>query len=289
MSSNLDQLDLRYLSHQAFSPSEDVEIYYEDNGTGPCLTLINNFYIVSPVWRTFTADIAEHYRLITYDLRNQGASSSSGLTSFDDHVEDLRSLLDHRGIQQTYLLGTSISTLIAREFAARYPERVLGLILVGPAFSPNGSLRRKLTTRSWLNSLENGGTNGLFDHIYPLVFPDQTVHEIGNAGYLALRENFLALLSRSSIRENLVASLEVTDSPEQLKSITAPTLIINGDGDFAWSRSVIEDALAIIPNSQEVTLPRAGHVPYFDDPNGFQEAVHNFVTKNELTRHESGN
>ncbi|MFD9069066.1 alpha/beta fold hydrolase, partial [Streptomyces lasiicapitis] len=268
------QLDVRYLNHAALALPDGGELYYEDSGEGPAVTLLNNFYIVSPIWRNFTTELAKDFRLVHYDLRNQGASHpGSEPLDFMDHVEDLRRLLDHLGIEQTYLVGTSISTIIAREFTLKYPERVAGLVLVGAAFSPNGGLRRKLVSRSWLASLEAGGTKQLFNHLYPLVFPDQTIHQGGTAAYLALQDNFLSLLSVSSIRENLLASLEIEDDPEALATIANPTLIINGDGDFAWSRSVIEDALARIPNSREVTLPRAGHVPFFDDPQGFQKAV----------------
>ena len=279
------QLDVRYLNHSALALPGGGELYYEDSGEGPAVTLLNNFYIVSPIWRNFTTELADDFRLVHYDLRNQGASNPGPEpVAFMDHVEDVRRLLDHLGIEKTYLVGTSISTLIAREFALKYPERVAGLVLVGPAFSPNGTLRRKLVSRSWLASLESGGTQQLFGHLYPLVFPDQMIHEGGTAAYLALKDNFLSLLSVGSIRENLLASLEIEDDPEQLARLSAPTLIINGDGDFAWSESVIEDALARIPDSRAITLPRAGHVPFFDDPQGFQTAVSEFVHELEARR-----
>lgn len=278
-------LDVRYKNHDALALPDGTELYYEDRGTGPALTFVNNFYIVSPVWGNFTGPLDDDYRILTYDLRNQGASiPGPAPVTFADHVEDLRRLLDHREIEKTYLVGTSISTLIARDFTLAYPERVAGLILIGPAFSPNGALRRTLLTRHWLSTIENGGTTALFDMLYPLVFPDQMVHKGGKAAYLALRDNFMALLSKGSIAGNLRASLEVKDDPEQLRKITAPTLLINGDGDFAWSKSVIEDALAIIPNSCEVTLPRAGHVPFFDDPEGFQRATAEFLSNCEKAR-----
>ncbi len=271
-------LDVRYKNHAAIALPDGGELYYEDSGEGPALTFINNFYIVSPIWQNFTGELAKQFRLVNYDLRNQGASTPGpGEVTFRDHVEDLRVLLDQRGIDKTYVVATSISTLIAREFALSYPDRVAGLVLIGPAFSPNGTIRRVLLSRHWLATLESGGTTELFNLLYPLVFPDQLVHSGGKAAYLALRDNFLSLLSKSSIAENLRASLEIEDDPQELARITAPTLFVLGDGDFAWSQSVIEDALDRVPNSQAVTLPRAGHVPFFDDPAGFQKATAQFV------------
>jgi 3-oxoadipate enol-lactonase len=276
------QVDVRYLSHTALGLPDGSELYYDDRGQGPAITLLNNFYLVSPVWRNFTDVLAAGSRMVTYDLRNQGASTSGpGPVTFADHVDDLLRLLDHLQIARTYLVGTSISTLIARDFALAHPDRVAGLVLVGPAFSPNGGLRRRLISRSWLSTLEQAGTKGLFDHIYPLVFPDQMIHQGGEIAYLALRENFLALLSVSSIRENLAASLDIQDDPELLATMRPPTLFVVGDGDFAWSHSVVEDALALVPGSRAVTIARAGHVPFFDDPAAFQQAVLEFVTELE--------
>jgi pimeloyl-ACP methyl ester carboxylesterase len=282
MRNDFTNADIRYLNHNALELPGDGELYYEERGSGPAVTLINNFYLVSPVWRTFTDILEKDFRLVSYDLRNQGASSAgTNPVTFTDHVEDVRRLLDHLGIEKTYLVGTSISTLIARDFALAYPERVAGLILVGPAFSPNGSTRRILISRSWLASLESGGTRQLFDHLYPLVFADQMVNAGGKATYLALRENFLALLSTSSIRENLVASLDVKDDPADLARLAAPTLFINGDGEFVWSSSVLDDAIALLPDARAVILKRAGHVPFFDDPEGFQLAVRSFIQEVE--------
>jgi 3-oxoadipate enol-lactonase len=278
MSAGLSDLDLRYLNHSALEIHGGGELYYEDSGQGAALVFLNNFYIVSPVWRNFTGLLAERHRLITYDLRNQGASQpGTAAVGFDDHVADLLALLDHLGLEKAYLVGTSISTLIARDFALRHPDRVAGLVMIGPAFSPNGGFRRELISRSWLATLAAGGTRALFDHIYPLVFPDQLVHAGGPTAYLALRDNFMALLSRSSIKENLEASLKVDDDPGLLSQLPARTLVIIGDGDFAWSQSVLDDACARIPHCQGVVLPRAGHVPYFEAPEAFQEAVAAFV------------
>ena len=63
------------------------ELYYEDRGEGPPVLLLNNFYLVSPVWRNFTDRLEGEFRLISYDLRNQGASfPGEAPVTFADHV-----------------------------------------------------------------------------------------------------------------------------------------------------------------------------------------------------------
>jgi len=53
-------------------------------------------------------------------------------------VGDLLSLLDSLGVEQTYLLGVSLSTLLCRDFAVEHPERVKGMIMCGPPPAPTG-------------------------------------------------------------------------------------------------------------------------------------------------------
>ncbi|MBC3988212.1 alpha/beta fold hydrolase [Streptomyces buecherae] len=272
------QLDVRYADHETLALGGGVELSYEVRGEGPAVVMLNNFAMVSPFWHGFTTQLEGDFQLINYDLRNQGNSKPGPeKVRFVDHVEDLKALLDHLKVDRTYLIGTSISTLIVRDFALRYPERVAGLVLVGPAFSPNGGLRRELVTRSWVASLDSGGIPQFFNHLYAMSFCDQTINGGGLPAYLALRDSFASLFTAEGIKENFLASLELDDNPELLSQITAPTLLILGDGDFSWSESVVEDALARIPGSRAVTLARAGHVPFFDDPDGFQKATGEFL------------
>jgi 3-oxoadipate enol-lactonase len=281
-SSVMPELDLRYLDHRPVSLPDGTELYHELRGQGPMLTLINNFYMVSPVWRSFTSRLAETTRVLTYDLRNQGASTSPVWDApFEAHVDDLGQLLDALEIEQTYLLGSSISTLICREFAVRYPDRVKGLILVGPAFSPLGPRRRKMIGQSWLNSLKSGGAEQLFEHLYPLVFSDRMVHEGGSETYLGLREAFIALNSPEQLQYSLETSLEIDDDPDKLRAIRRPTLVLIGDGDFQWSQATLDTTVEMMPDARAVTLPNAGHVPFFDNVDGFETVVAQFVAECE--------
>lgn len=270
--------EFRYSSQSRCDVGDGIELYYEMRGAGAPLTLVNNMFLISPLWRSFTGRLEEHRTLLTYDLRNQGASSSfDGDITIAHHVEDLRRLLDNLGIERTLLLGTSVSTLIARDFATRYPERVSGLILVGPSFSAFGSRRRELLVKSWIRALDAHGPAGLFGNIYPQVFGDKIISENAAAGYLALKERFLAVASHQQIRANLIASLTTVDDPAALDGLTCPILLLAGDGDFLASRSSLEEMAQRLPEARVDVIPYAGHIPFFDDPDAFQDSIERFL------------
>jgi 3-oxoadipate enol-lactonase len=263
--------------------ADGCELYYELRGSGPLLTFVSTIYVVGTAWRSFTGRLAQDHQILSYDLRNQGASTGDA-GSFLRHAEDLRSLLDGLGVDRTYLVGTSISTLICRDFAVRYGDRVAGLILTGPPFSPWGSSRRRRVTKSWLAALEYGGPRALFDLLYPLVFGDKALGEGGSGAYLALRERFLAINTANQLRANLTDSLEADDDIASLRTITAPTLLLTGDDDFLVARSTLEEIARAMPRATVEIFAECGHLPYFEQPDRFQDSISRFVAAVEGAR-----
>jgi pimeloyl-ACP methyl ester carboxylesterase len=278
----LERLDRRYGGYRRHRASDGVELAYELRGEGSPLTIVNNFFVLSPQWRNFTKRLVKRHRILTYDLRNQGASwpATDGL-QLANHVQDLKSLLDGMAVAKTYLLGTSLSTLICRDFAIAYPDRVLGLILVGPAFCAFGSKRLKYLTRSWLNSLEQGGPGALFDHMYPLIYNNRTIANGGTPAYLALRDRFLATNPHEQARTNLSALLTANDDAAQLRRVQCPTLLLAGDGDFLSSPTALEAAARIMPQARVEMIPFAGHVPYVEATTAFENSVEQFIAEQE--------
>ena len=79
----IESYDLKYDGEHLIEVPGGAELYYELRGQGPQLTIINNFFIISPLWRNFTT------RLVTprYDPGAAGASLSG--------VRQRRHLFDH--------------------------------------------------------------------------------------------------------------------------------------------------------------------------------------------------
>ncbi|MEV0358070.1 alpha/beta hydrolase [Nocardia sp. NPDC050697] len=273
----IKSFDLTYHGiNERLRVSDDCELYYELEGAGPCVTFVSTIYVVSTSWRNFTRSLVRNNRLLTYDLRNQGASSGAP-AGFDQHTTDLVRLLDHLGIERTYLVGSSLSTVICRDFAVRHPDRVAGLVLVGPTFSPWGSKRRTRIMKSWLTTLEASGPRQLFDAMYPLVFGDRAQGMGGGAAYLALRERFLAINSAAQLRANLTDALETTADAEMLPRVAAPALLLAGDDDFCISPSGLRALAGLMPDARAEVFDDCGHLPFFETTERFERSLCAFV------------
>jgi len=279
-------VDLRFEGGNRCQSADGVELYYEIRGTGDVtLTFLNHLFLVAPAWRTVTSELEQSLRLVAYDLRNQGASTRlHGALTWSDHVEDLRHLLDCIGVERTYLLGTSMSAMIARDFALAYPERVAGLLLVGPAFSPYGSQRRLALTRTWIYLLETGGMEVLYNHLYALCFSDFSQESGGSPMYLGFREVFLAVHSPEQVLANLAAAQSVRDEPEKLTQLSCPTLLMVGDTDFLWSTSSLTEMQRIVRGLRVAVIPRAGHLPYAENTSDFEREALRFIEDCEQQR-----
>jgi pimeloyl-ACP methyl ester carboxylesterase len=276
-------LDLRYQDIELLKTDSGKEFYHELRGDrGPQLTFVNNFFLIAPMWRNFTGSLAQRNRVLSYDLRNQGASSTSDEeVQWTDHVADLKAVLDGLGIERTYLVGTSVSAMICRDFAIAHPERVLGLVMAGPACTPAGGHRRRAVTRSWINSMQHGGPAALWDHLYSMVFGELAMEALGTPGYLGLREAFVSIFSVDPVIANLRSSLQASDDPALLGQLSCPTQLLIGENDFLWSRSSVEETEKLIPDATTAFLPVAGHLPYMEATAAFEEAVQSFVDQTE--------
>jgi len=98
----------------------------------------------SPVWTHWLEELSRAHTLIRYDQRGCGLSDRS-LPLFDIAacVEDLEAVVEATGLKRFALFGMSQGGAIAVAYAARHPDRVSHLILVG-AYG-RGVMRRAVT------------------------------------------------------------------------------------------------------------------------------------------------
>jgi 3-oxoadipate enol-lactonase len=277
--------DLRYKKNSVTALG-DRTIYCESIGprSDTTLVFVNNFYIVAPMWRNYITQICEDRACLIYDLENQGASSLAAEPTIDHHCQTLGDLLDARDIGDIVLVGTSTSSMICVRYALQHPSRVRGIILAGPSITPSNELVRKATERTLMTSLRLGGTEALWDHLYALSFSGRVMKELGAAGYLGLRSAFTAIHRRDPLLANMTAAHEDRCDFIELDRIDSPLAFILGTSDSLWTPSQVDEIRPTLGAKQVFVeeLYGAGHLPYMEDPSGFQRAILAFLGKEGL-------
>ncbi|WP_370416008.1 alpha/beta fold hydrolase [Streptomyces fradiae] len=123
---------------------DGITTRYETTGDGPPLLMFSpgGFDSSLEAWHTtgvyrrlgLLARLAEHYTCITFDRRESGRSGGRlERLSWEGYVRQGLGLLDHLGIDRTYLIGGCVGCSTAAALAVARPERVAGMVLYSPA------------------------------------------------------------------------------------------------------------------------------------------------------------
>src|SRR5512145_1556516 len=120
-----------------------VTIYSEIHGdSGPTVLLLPAWAIVHRrLWKAQVPYLANHYRVVTFDPRGNGASGRPvDPAAYDTRVQvgDALAVLDAVDADQAVLVGNSFGTILAYVLAAMHPDRVTGAVLIGTTLNVDG-------------------------------------------------------------------------------------------------------------------------------------------------------
>ena len=138
-------------------------LFVEKTGTGPAVVLIHGLGGTTTVYDPQVAALAKTHTVLRYDLSGHGRSPYVGPASIDGWVSELAGLLDALGINETALVAHSMGTLVANTFAARYPDRVTKVALLGAVRAQNE--QAKTATRGRARTVRDGGMSAVADTI----------------------------------------------------------------------------------------------------------------------------
>jgi len=148
-----------------------VNLAVDSRGEGPCVLFIHGYPFDRTLWQ-YQLSHLEGWRRVAPDLRGMGLSDAPDLGySMTTYADDLAALLDALGVEETVLCGLSMGGYIAFEFIRRWPDRVLGLVLMdtrAEADTPDG--RRARDTQA--AQARDRGTAAVADAMLPKLFAD---------------------------------------------------------------------------------------------------------------------
>ncbi|WP_448045469.1 alpha/beta fold hydrolase [Bradyrhizobium liaoningense] len=250
-----------FLSHGSY------RIRYELEGpaNAPAYVLVNGLTQYAELWAAYRdALVARHFRVATFDLLGQGESDKPALfISQDDQVAALHLLIGQLGDGPIFLGGISFGGLIALRYAIEHGGRLAGLVpmscfaeLPPQLFLLGNALRTALIL---------GGTGYLQDLLLPMNVSDQWLGPVLEKLDSVKRQGWL--VNDVYALQNLMESfLDFQPLTPQLSSITAPTMILNGEFDFLTPRALHETLRVRIPDSALVIIQRAYHAFTLERP-----------------------
>ncbi|GAA4620607.1 haloalkane dehalogenase [Actinoallomurus vinaceus] len=105
----------------------DSTLHYEDSGEGTTFVFLHGNPASSHVWRNVLPGVGAG-RLLAPDLIGMGRSGKPDISyDFADHARYLDAWFDALGLERVVLVGHDWGGALALDWAARHPDRVLGL------------------------------------------------------------------------------------------------------------------------------------------------------------------
>jgi len=118
------------------NPDDGVRIYYEVEGDGPSLVLLNGGgrTMQRPRDCGYVAGLRDDFQLILFDARAMGKSdrpAGQESSRYQRYVGDALAVLDDLGIERAHFFGYSLGGLVAYRLAVYAPERARSIIVGG--------------------------------------------------------------------------------------------------------------------------------------------------------------
>lgn len=267
-----------------------LETYYDRRGAGHPVVFIHGSAWDHRQWLPQLTTLDQAYDVISYDVRGHGQTGGSErpTVTVETLVEDLNALIEALELDSPTLIGLSTGGRIAHAYAAAYPS------VPGSLVTYEAPVRRESAGTSPLRT----GVIRAYSTLYRVLGPyrayklqtwlRRTVGDLDDADGDAITVDGLGM----SKREYIETAVKQVDTEENLKllqslgtrvdspsQITVPTLVLTGDGPD----SINEDAAAYldaeIPHGRRQTLSDAGHAGNIDNPAGFNQQLHSFVSE----------
>ena len=269
-----------------YARSGDVNIAYQVLGDGP-LDLVFvmgwvshlEYFWTEPSFARFLRRLSSFSRLILFDKRGTGLSDRvpvQRLPTLEQRMDDVRAVMDAAGSRRAAICGVSEGGAMAALFAATYPERTAGLVMIG-----SYAKRIRSTNYPWGPSEDDR---------------EEFLREISQqwGGPFGLEERAPSMASNPDFRRWWAAYLRTSASPgaavaltrmnseadirSVLPTIRVPTLVVHRTGDQCL---LVEEGRYLaekIPNARFVELPGVDHLPFVGDQNAILDEVEEFVT-----------
>jgi 3-oxoadipate enol-lactonase len=239
-----------------FSPSADLTMHYEiDDFTDPwtrpqTILLLHGNAESSLAWYAWVPKLTRHYRVVRPDMRGFGRSTAMPAEyewTLDRLINDYCALMDHLDVAHFHLVGAKIGGTIARAFAARRPNRLITLTVVGtpPPFRVGAAERVSELVRDFqTHGVEHWARQNM-------------TGRLGSSFPPAGVEWWCEFMGRTAVSTQLgfMATIACADIRVDVPNIACPTLVItterSGLGSVeemrAWQQQIRDSELLVLP------------------------------------------
>lgn len=251
---------------------------YENIETRLWVTFVHGAGGSSAIWFKQIREFQKQYNVLLIDLRGHGNIKPTLKTAFKQQytfsalANDILEVLDHLKIQKSHFVGISLGTILIRQLAEMYPERVQSMILGGAILKMN--FRSQVLMR----------LGNMFKYVLPYLvlyrfFAFVIMPKKNHKQSRLLFINEAKKLYQKEFIKWFKLTAEINPVLKYFRQLelNIPTLYVMGEEDYMFLPSVRQIVLKHSKSSELHVIPQCGHVVNVEQPAIFNKTVLSFI------------
>lgn len=242
------------------------DIPYLEGGSGEPLLLIHGFGGQKEHFSRAARQLQGRYRVLIPDIPGFGMASRNPQADYHIEAQAARvmAFADALGLRRMHMGGNSMGGFIAAECAARHPDRIASLWLIGSAGVPGAQdtdiVRQFKATGDWPLLIRQPSDFDRLVHtvmVHPPFMPYAVKWVLGRRG------------AADCELHRRIAQQALGDSPplsRRYERIATPALVVWGAEDRVLHPSCVDGFRALFPNAKVRVMPGCGHAAMIEAP-----------------------
>ncbi len=275
---------VRYQSNNVVMRHQRFHYLEWGNPDAPSLLFLHGSNQSAHSFDLVSLNLADRFHIYALDQRGHGDSEWSKDADYSSQAMglDAAAFIDAMGLDHLIVIGHSMGGQNAMRLALSHPDRVRKLVLVdiGPEVSQEGAsvIRRFVTETREFDDIEHFVTRvQQYDPYRSREHIERTVR------YNLLRRADGKFVSKHDHGPRLAATGEHRQRGDRftiddVRHLPMPLLIIRGADSAIFTAAAAIRFAEAVPDSQLVTVPKAGHNVHGQNTPGFLEALVPFIT-----------
>lgn len=293
---------------------ETIAVYDFGEPTGVsqgAVVLLHGMADVARSLEPLAQQLAERYRVLTFDARGHGRSSHPGAYSVLHYVADLVGIVEAYELRQPILIGHSLGGHTVANYAGLYPDRAHAVVLLegmGPPSPADPGTAEAQLDRAWAMvevlrtrshhraQPDTSAAAARLRAVHPRLDPERAVL-LAEEGTMPGPDG--GRIWRHDERAwHWIASVDHAANEQRWAAITTPVFAVSGAEAWEtwWARpggpsvgrerlteQQFADRIGTFADIEHIELDEAGHMVHFDQPERINELVTDFLARRVQT------
>ncbi len=254
----------------------NYSVYHHPKGI-EWVTFVHGAGGSSSIWFKQVREFRKHFNVLILDLRGHGNSKPAlkdafnSKYTFDSITDDIVKVIDKENVKKSHFVGISLGTILIRNLAEKYPERVSSMIMGGAIMKLN--LRSQVLMRLGVVFKSVIPYMFLYKFFAFIIMPKKNHKQsrllFANEAKKLYQKEFVRWFRLTSEINPLLRFFRAKD-------IKIPTLYVMGEEDYLFLPSV-QKVAASHKLSKLFVVENSGHVVNVEQPEVFNKATISFI------------